>query len=161
MIYYDYVWTKEELEPYSTYQCDEKEYTNYSARNVIWLGSSPDSSKLIQAYSKQLHPLIAEEFQHQLSRGYKVDAKVAEYSNKDHYFMWHSDEKVQHNFHRLLSTITYLNDDFESGETQFIDRTITPSAGKTLMFPSSFNYPHCGLRVTKGVKRILVMHVWV
>ena len=161
MILYDYVWTAEELEVYSNVQCNEKEYTKYSARNVIWLSINPDPCKLIQAYSKQLHPLISEEFQHQLSRGYKVDAKVAEYNNKDHHFMWHSDEKVEDNFHRILSTITYLNDDFESGETQFIDRTITPSAGKTLMFPSSFNYPHCGLRVTKGVKRILVMHVWV
>ena len=80
MIYYDYVWTKEELEAYSNVQCNEKECTKYSARNVIWLGSNPDPSKLVQAYSKQLHPLIAEEFQHQISRGYKVDAKVAEYS---------------------------------------------------------------------------------
>ena len=104
---------------------------------------------------------IAQEFHRQLNRGYKFDAKIAEYKDNNHYFSWHSDERSEGNMHRMLSTITYLNDDFESGETQFIDRVITPSAGKTLMFPSSFNYPHCGLRVTRGIKKILVMHLWV
>jgi hypothetical protein len=161
MILYDYVWTKEELKLYSNYQCNQKEQTKFSSRNVIWLPSHPDTSKLIQTYTKELYPLVAQEFHRQLSSGYKFDAKIAEYKDNNHYFSWHSDERSEGNMHRMLSTITYLNDDFESGETQFIDRVITPSAGKTLMFPSSFNYPHCGLRVTKGIKKILVMHLWV
>ena len=80
---------------------------------------------------------------------------------------WHHDasRKYKHpqnpNWRRIISSITYLNDDFKGGETEFEDQLIIPQSGKTVTFPSTFTYPHRGCPITEGTKKILVLHVWV
>jgi hypothetical protein len=98
-------------------------------------------------------------------QGYSIDAKLAKYLPGDN-FDWHCDDWVYDpklpTARRVLTSITYLNDDFDGGQTEFFDGDIiTPEAGKTLVFPSFWLFPHRGREVVCGVKKILVMHVWI
>jgi len=53
-----------------------------------------------------------------------------------------------------ISSIMYLNDDYEGGELFFpyFQLKFKPEAGDTLFFPSTFIYAHAALPVTTGVK---------
>jgi len=69
----------------------------------------------------------------------------------DGYFKWHSDD----NGIRVLSFIWYLNT-LDDGHTEFIDGTkIKPEKNKLLIFPSNWNYIHCGNQPS-SVKYIIV-----
>ena len=58
---------------------------------------------------------------------------------------------------RAVSSILYLNDDFEDGGTQFAeDETYKPQPGESLFFPSNHWFPHRGRTVTSGVKYVVV-----
>ena len=71
--------------------------------------------------------------------------------NSDGYFKWHSDDDGL----RVLSFIWYLNT-IDDGHTEFIDGTkIKPEEGKLLIFPSNWNYIHCGNQPS-SVKYIIV-----
>lgn len=53
-----------------------------------------------------------------------------------------------------ISTVTYLNDDYDGGELQFskLGITLKPEAGDVVVFPSTFIYTHASLPVLSGVK---------
>jgi predicted 2-oxoglutarate/Fe(II)-dependent dioxygenase YbiX len=71
----------------------------------------------------------------------------------------HSDDGVGLN--RVISSILYLNDDYEGGEIEFVHMgvKIKPQAGMLMLFPSSFPYAHIAHPVTKGTKYALV--TWI
>ena len=56
---------------------------------------------------------------------------------------------------RQLAFLFYLNDDFEGGETEFVDHLIKPKEGDILVFPPTWQYPHAGLPVKDGTKYIM------
>ena len=58
------------------------------------------------------------------------------------------------NWRRVISSVTYLNDGYKGGETEFESGMITPVSGKTVVFPSSFLYPHRGTPVITGVTKV-------
>jgi len=62
---------------------------------------------------------------------------------------------------RAISALIYLNDDFEGGETEFInfDLKIKPQKGMLILFPSNFAYSHVAHPVTSGTKYALV--TWI
>jgi predicted 2-oxoglutarate/Fe(II)-dependent dioxygenase YbiX len=62
---------------------------------------------------------------------------------------------------RVLSSILYLNDNYEGGELEFVHMgiKIKPQAGMLLLFPSSYPYTHIAHPVTKGTKYALV--TWI
>lgn len=95
-------------------------------------------------------------------------------------YTWHSDamnNPLMNTFHmdgsgfytqwiqeRVFTFILYLNDrsegeDSDNGRTQFyncgISKSITPEAGKLLLFPSSHFWIHRGEPLTTGVKYLL------
>lgn len=59
-------------------------------------------------------------------------------------------------YFRTLSTVLYLNDDFEGGGTEFSHKTYKPKPGYALFFPSNWCYPHSGQEVLSGEKRVAV-----
>jgi prolyl 4-hydroxylase len=59
-------------------------------------------------------------------------------------------------YHRTLSTVIYLNGDFEGGGTEFSHKTFKPKPGYALFFPSNWCYPHSGQEVISGEKRVAV-----
>lgn len=58
--------------------------------------------------------------------------------------------------HRTLLWTLYLNDDFESGETEFLyqSRKVRPRAGSLLIAPAAFTHTHRGNRPERGDKYI-------
>ena len=73
-------------------------------------------------------------------------------------YKWHSDAQPGlEATNRLISVITYLNDDFEGGETEMGGGLkYKPKKGKALIFPSNWNYPHRACPVIKGTKYAIV-----
>jgi len=55
---------------------------------------------------------------------------------------------------RQLSAVCFLNDDFEGGQLEFPrqKRKIQPQAGRLVLFPANFCFPHEAHDVVKGVK---------
>ena len=59
-------------------------------------------------------------------------------------------------FHRKISVIIYLNEDFKGGYTEFVHKKFKPPAGYGLVFPSNWCFPHSGTKVFSGKKRVAV-----
>ena len=173
-ILYDYIWTKEELDPYREMYDEDKWQGKLEPPEVnrgdrhVWVidGNYPDPDKIVQAYTAHLPELVRSEFIKSLRYGYSVDNKLSRYDHQQHY-SWHCDASISwrnpmnSDWRRIISSITYLNDDYGGGETEFLTGKVVPEEGKTVIFPSSYMYPHRGCPVTKGSKKIMVMHFWI
>jgi len=77
------------------------------------------------------------------------------YGPKQH-FQEHSDHG--YSYIATLSSVGYLNDDYEGGELYFnkFGITITPEAGDLVLFPSAFIYSHTAKPVSSGLKYSVV-----
>ena len=169
-ILYDYVWDEEILDVYRQmcYHWEGKLLTkeqNRGNREVWEIENYPDPDNMVTAYLKHISALQRRQFLKVLDKGYSVDTKLSRYKPGQDY-QWHSDQntttidKKNPNWRRVISSVTYLNDGYEGGGTEFESGMITPVSGKTVVFPSCFLYPHRGTSVITGVKYLLVMHVW-
>lgn len=76
------------------------------------------------------------------------DPMIQKYIKNEGKFEYHDDFRCDYdnNRYRVFTYIFYLNDVFEGGETEILfgKHKIKPSAGKLLLFPASWTYPHCG-----------------
>ena len=70
-------------------------------------------------------------------------------------------EKKNLEYERKISIITYLNDGFDGGGTEFPHKVYKPQAGYAVMFPSNWCYPHSGQPVPNGKKRVAVTWYYV
>ena len=89
--------------------------------------------------------------------------QVLEYV-KNQKYTWHTDASPQPNskeYHRKISVILYLSEDFEGGTTEFVHKQYKPPIGHALIFPANWCYPHTGTRVTSGKKRVAVTWYYV
>jgi predicted 2-oxoglutarate/Fe(II)-dependent dioxygenase YbiX len=61
-------------------------------------------------------------------------------------------------YHRRVSTIYYINDDYLGGEIEFprFNVTIKPKANQMIMFPSTYVYNHSVKPVTEGTRYAVV-----
>lgn len=80
------------------------------------------------------------------------------------YYVPHTDNAT--NFHRTLSVILILNDDYEGGSLVFKctkkDNTILEvprKSGRVILFPSNFLFPHAVQKITKGCRYSIV--AWI
>jgi hypothetical protein len=181
-IYYDYLYDKNQinelrkiceisqwirigdsLENNSNNRDPETLKTNrfYSPCDIIL-----DTHLLIETYLNFLPELCARSLDlgFNKSGGYFPDIKLSRYNSND-FYEWHCDCWASNNsvtgWKRQLSSITYLNDDYRGGETEFeCGVTIKPITGKTVIFPSTWLFPHRGKVVTEGTKYIYVNHIW-
>lgn len=64
----------------------------------------------------------------------------------------HADDGPGHN--RVVSALVYLNDVAEGGHTEFIyhDVSVSPRAGRLVIFPSNYAYAHAAHPPVSGVK---------
>jgi len=168
-IFYDEIFPKEELDNYRQqilsleWQRDDSGNVN---RFIKYIREYPMPEALLSAYMHFLKPLDKDNLEKGFRerKGFSVDAKLAKYHRGDS-FRWHCDDWIWSNdvpsARRVLTAITYLNDNFTGGETEFsCGKLIKPVSGKTLLFPSFWCFGHRGLPVESGEKHILVMHIW-
>ena len=75
---------------------------------------------------------------------------------KDHFFKNHIDDSQT--YHRKMSTVYYLNDNYKGGEIVFprFNLEYKPNANEMLIFPSSFVYNHSVNKVKNGTRYAVV-----
>jgi prolyl 4-hydroxylase len=76
-------------------------------------------------------------------------------NNGEDLFDSHVDVKSYSSARRYLSFLFYLNDVDEGGETIFTDMKIKPKAGRLLIFPPLWMYPHKGCQPISNEKYIM------
>lgn len=78
-------------------------------------------------------------------------------------YQWHCDATPSEMEHskRCVSVVLYLNDDFEGGGTEFIDKARKAKPGEALYFPSNWTFLHRAQPVTKGIKYAMVSWYYV
>ena len=89
--------------------------------------------------------------------------QVLEYE-KNQKYSWHIDASSQPSakeYHRNISVILYLSDDFEGGWTKFTHKKYKPPVGHALIFPSNWCFLHTGTMVTSGIKRVAVTWYYI
>lgn len=96
-------------------------------------------------YSNTLYPLAARNI-----KSAEGLLSILKYS-KSGYLPEHQDQGVSS---RVLSTVGYLNDNYDGGEIYFpyVDVKIKPVAGSVLFFPSNFVYVHEVMPMINGVR---------
>lgn len=89
--------------------------------------------------------------------------QILEYHQNQEYKFHHdvSNNPNSKEYHRQISVVVYLNDDFEGGGTEFPHQTFKPDPGYGLFFPSNWCFPHSGQKVLKGKKRVAVTWYYV
>ena len=93
----------------------------------------------------------------------REEIQVLEYV-KNQKYTWHTDASPMPDskeYHRKISVILYLSDDFGGGTTKFVHQDYKPPIGHALIFPSNWCFPHCGAPVTSGKKRVAVTWYFV
>ena len=92
---------------------------------------------------------------------YREEIQVLEYTENQKY-NWHYDACADPNskfYHRQISLVLYLKDDFEGGATKFKmvpHYEYRPKAGYGLFFPSNWCFTHCSTPLESGKKRVAV-----
>jgi hypothetical protein len=73
-------------------------------------------------------------------------------------YIYHQDGKteIDQKRYRVITYLWYLNDVFEGGETEFWGTyKVKPEAGKLILFPATWSYPHCGNIPISNAKYII------
>ncbi len=99
-------------------------------------------------YSKVLYPFAENNI-----KGREKSIHILRYTS-DGFLPAHQDQGIST---RVLSAVTYLNDDYEGGEIEFANSgvKIKPPAGSVIFFPSNFLYIHEVHRMTSGQRYAL------
>ena len=119
----------------------------------------PDMYTITDRYFNFLDPNQSSKLMKFTSGKFFYSIKFARYNINDD-FKPHVDELSHGDAERIVSSITYINDDFEGGETEIMGKIITPKKNFTLTFPSNWAFLHQGMKVTKGIKKIMVVHFY-
>ena len=64
--------------------------------------------------------------------------------------------ELQQKRYRMITYLWYLNDVDKGGETEFWGTyKVKPEAGKLILFPATWSYPHCGNIPISNAKYII------
>lgn len=95
------------------------------------------------------------------TESWREEIQILEYTSEQKY-KWHFDactDPKSNFYHRQISLVLYLNNDFEGGTTKFKmfpKQDFKPRAGRGLFFPSNWCFTHCSTPVVSGKKRVAV-----
>ncbi len=83
--------------------------------------------------------------------------QVQRYVRQEGFYIYHNDFSADKEKYRILTFLFYLNDVEEGGETEFLygKVKIKPKAGKCVLFPASWTFPHRALTPLSGDKFIV------
>ena len=84
--------------------------------------------------------------------------QVLDYKKGQQYKFHHDagENPKDNTYHRKISVILYLKNATKGGGTIFPHTLFKPSVGYGLIFPSNWCYPHAGMPVIEGEKRVAV-----
>ena len=97
------------------------------------------------------------------TKSWREGIQILDYIENQKYDFHHdvADYRERQEFHRTISIVLYLTNDFEGGRTLFTHKEFKPLPGHALIFPSNWCFPHCGETVTSGKKRVAVTWYYV
>ena len=97
------------------------------------------------------------------TRSWREGIQILQYEKSQEYKFHHDSaiRRVQEQYHRQISVIVYLSEDFKGGGTSFIHTTYKPKPGYALIFPSNWCFPHAGEPVEEGRKRVALTWYYV
>jgi hypothetical protein len=102
----------------------------------------------LKLYYNRLDPSGNTFFFNNIHNGLLIDSFLFhKYLKNNSHFSYHNDFYVNtsNKTTRVFNFIWYLNDVLEGGETEFFgSHQIKPQAGKLVIFPSEWIFPHCG-----------------
>lgn len=122
---------------------------------------SDDVSTLHRHIMLEIHRYLYDYFQHVDRRCFPKqygfeELRIKKYKNDGkEKFHTHVDVKDYSTARRFIAFMFYLNTVEEGGETVFTDLTIKPEAGKLLVFPPLWMYPHEGKAPVSNEKYLL------
>jgi Rps23 Pro-64 3,4-dihydroxylase Tpa1-like proline 4-hydroxylase len=121
---------------------DDYYYKETSAVSEVLYSSL---EKAFDHYSNTLYPFAGKNI-----KGREYNIHLLKYQEGG-YLPAHQDQGVST---RVLSTVMYLNDNYEGGEIEFINSKIKirPEAGSIIFFPSNFLYVHEVHPITSGFR---------
>jgi len=134
------------------YLLEEKHISedDYYGKEQISIYRRLDSSLslALKHYSEVLYPFAKNNI-----KGREQSIHILRYTD-DGFLPAHQDQGVSS---RVLSAVTYLNDDYEGGEIEFVNSNvrIKPPAGSIIFFPSNFLYVHEVHKMTSGQRYAL------
>lgn len=70
--------------------------------------------------------------------------QVQKYVKNTGKYIYHEDSRIYENKARKITFLWYLNDITDGGETEFQNFKVRPEAGKLILFPALWTYPHRG-----------------
>lgn len=120
---------------------------DYYAKEMIQIAEAlyPSLAKAFNHYSTVVYPFAGRSVK---SREYTIH--LLKYGVGGH-LPAHFDQGVSS---RILSSVMYLNDNYEGGDIEFINSgvRIKPEAGSIIFFPSNFLYVHEVHPITAGLR---------
>lgn len=135
-----------------------------STRNYWSVPSSLMNSHLMEAYLSKIEAFIAL-YKRDFSKIFdqldlmKVDPvwNCQKYEKGNSYSKWHCENLGIRYGNRCLAFMTYLNDCYSGGETEFLyqEKTFLARKGITLIWPAHFTHVHRGIPSDSGEKYIL------
>lgn len=78
---------------------------------------------------------------------------IQRYNEGEGFFSLHNEQSGSYPY-RLLAWMVYLNDATSGTEFPYQDIVVTPSAGRTVIWPAGWTHPHKGITPNVGVKYI-------
>jgi hypothetical protein len=112
-------------------------------------------AKLHEVYSEQYmekYQMLKDSDQHS-PKGMSVQ-RTAPHQG---YHVWHQESANVGSSVRVMNYMLYLNDVEKGGETEFLYQGVklSPEAGKLVIFPTNYMYPHRGNPIYEGFKYII------
>jgi|TARA_R110000744_G_scaffold357489_1_gene464329 predicted 2-oxoglutarate/Fe(II)-dependent dioxygenase YbiX len=157
IIIYENILTNEDCDKIASFMIDAKKHNPNFGTGMPWekgnnmfLHDIPDRFQdCILSYRERLTSVVSEEYHKIL---YPTHSDMVLWNEGD-FMIPHVDngsrgteqDRINLGF-RDYSAVTYLNDDFEGGETFVEDYTNTPKSGSVIVFPSGFEH---------GVKEVI------
>ena len=127
--------------------------------NLVDKKKLPNIFEMVHRYLDFIHSSQSKFLKKFTSNNFYYSLKFARYNVNDE-FKYHVDELSHNDSERVISSITYLNDDFSDGETEIMGEIIKPKKNYSLIFPSNWAFLHRGLKVREGIKKIMVVHFY-
>lgn len=127
-------------------------YINENFLNIKDAFYSTLSNIFLSSFSKLENDY---KFEYGFETSWHDDYTILKYEEGQQFVNHVDDHK---DFHRRLSLVYYLNDDYEGGEITFPRFGITykPNANELLLFPSTYVYNHSILPVRSGIRYSVV-----
>jgi len=118
---------------------------------------------VIQEYFDELKKVLNEykniyEYSEKHQNGFTCSGlKIQKYEPGEGFFKWHYEQDGYTDDVRHLVFMTYLNTVEDGGENEFLyqKKKISPTIGKTIIWPSAWTHTHRGIVSNSGVKYIV------